>query len=136
MLPMLSTIFLREMASNPNKDLLYDQYEFHSIQRLKIRYGHRFFLVKWKKCAPAMDTTVYSVNPKDSEIQMETSEHSESADPLNEIDAPQICLDDGCWFLAIDENMELVKAAFPEKVDRFLKEKVHFYFNPFCCFQP
>ncbi|KAF7154392.1 hypothetical protein RHSIM_Rhsim01G0155400 [Rhododendron simsii] len=123
MLPMLSTIFLREMASNPNKDLLYDRYEFHSIQRLKIRYGHRFFLVKWKKCAPAMDTTIYTVNPKDSEIQVETSEHSEYADPLNEIDAPQICLDDGCWFLATDENMELVKAAFPEKVDQFLKEK-------------
>ncbi|KAH7849918.1 hypothetical protein Vadar_024932 [Vaccinium darrowii] len=123
MLPMLSTIFLREMASNPKNDLLYDQYEFHSIQRLKIRYGHQFFLVKWKKCAPAMDTSIYKVHSKESEIQLEASEHSESPDPLNEIDAPQICLDDGCWYLSTDENMELVKAAFPEKVDQFLKEK-------------
>ncbi|KAM2647313.1 hypothetical protein TB1_000579 [Malus domestica] len=45
MLPMLSTIF-REMAKITVKSLLYGQYEFNSIDRLKIRYGHQFYVVK------------------------------------------------------------------------------------------
>ncbi|GMP61678.1 hypothetical protein CsSME_00024050 [Camellia sinensis var. sinensis] len=121
MLLMLSTIFLREMTSNPKNDLLYNQYEFDSIKRMKIRFGHQWFVVNWKKAAPATENTICTVPSEESDIQLDSSELNESTDPLD--DAPQICLDDGCWFLSTDENMELVEAAFPEKVHQFLKEK-------------
>ncbi|KAF5946346.1 hypothetical protein HYC85_016574 [Camellia sinensis] len=121
MLLMLSTIFLREMTSNPKNDLLYNQYEFDSIKRVKIRFGHQWFVVNWKKAAPATENTICTVPSEESDIQLDSSELNESTDPLD--DAPQICLDDGCWFLSTDENMELVEAAFPEKVHQFLKEK-------------
>ncbi|XP_052171367.1 flap endonuclease GEN-like 1 [Diospyros lotus] len=121
LLPMLSTIFLREMASNPNGDLLYGQYEFHSIQRLKIRYGHQSFLVKWKKASPAANNTVPTA--KSDEVQSDSSKLDESTDSLDEADEPQIFLENDSWFLLTDENMELVEAAFPETVDAFLKEK-------------
>ncbi|PSS11728.1 Flap endonuclease GEN-like [Actinidia chinensis var. chinensis] len=123
MLPMLSTIFLREMASNSKNDLLHDQYKFDSIQRVKIRFGHQWFVVNWKKAAPAMDNTIYTVPTEDSHIQQESTDLDGCDDPLDEADIPQISLDDGCWFLSTDENMELVRAAFPEKVDQFFKEK-------------
>ncbi|CAL5340136.1 unnamed protein product [Camellia sinensis] len=121
MLLMLSTIFLREITSNPKNDLLYNQYEFDSIKRVKIRFGHQWFVVNWKKAAPATEYTICTVPSEESDIQLDSSELNESTDPLD--DAPQICLDDGCWFLSTDENMELVEAAFPEKVHQFLKEK-------------
>ncbi|CAL5397929.1 unnamed protein product [Camellia sinensis] len=121
MLLMLSTIFLREMTSNPKNDLLYNQYEFDSIKRVKVRFGHQWFVVNWKKAAPATENTICTVPSEESDIQLDSSELNESTDPLD--DAPQICLDDGCWFLSTDENMELVEAAFPEKVHQFLKEK-------------
>lgn len=121
MLLMLSTIFLRETASNPKNNLLYNQYKFDSIKRVKIRFGHQWFVVNWKKAAPATDNTIYTVPSEESDIQLDSNELNESTDPLD--DAPQICLDDGCWFLLTDENMELVEAAFPEKVHQFLKEK-------------
>ncbi|KAI8021608.1 Flap endonuclease GEN-like 1 [Camellia lanceoleosa] len=121
MLLMLSTIFLREMTSNPKNDLLYNQYEFDSIKRVKIRFGHQWFVVNWKKAAPAMDNTICTVPSEESDVQLDSNELNESTDPLD--DAPRICLDDGCWFLSTDENMELVEAAFPEKVHQFLKEK-------------
>ncbi|XP_044417496.1 flap endonuclease GEN-like 1 [Triticum aestivum] len=55
MLPMLSTIYLREMASPSNsKSLLLlddDQYEFHSVKRIKIIHGQPYYLVQWKSHA-------------------------------------------------------------------------------------
>ncbi|KAK9273913.1 hypothetical protein L1049_018725 [Liquidambar formosana] len=131
MLPMLSTILLREMASNPTKNLLYGQYEFDSVQRVKMRYGHQFYVVKWKKAAHAMGSVNYSVPAEEADIQQEEYDMQqdefieiiESTDLLDEPNVPRIQVDDGCWFLLTDENMELVQAAFPERVDNFLQEK-------------
>lgn len=131
MLPMLSTIFFREKALNPTNTLLYGQYEFDSIQRVKVRFGHQFFVVKWKKAVHAMAGVTYTI-PGDSDIEQEKlTEVDESIDLLDECNVPQIHVDDGCWFLLTDENMDLVRAAFPEEVNRFLLEKVHISYR-FC----
>ncbi|CAN6711177.1 unnamed protein product [Malus baccata var. baccata] len=106
MLPRLSTIF-REMAKNPVKSLLYGQYdEFNSIDRLKIRYGHQFYV--------------------ESDMQQDdVMEVDESLSPLDESDVPTTDISGGCCFLLTDENMDLVHAAFPVEVDRFLQEKLN-----------
>ncbi|KAL6005563.1 hypothetical protein ACLOJK_006130 [Asimina triloba] len=118
---------LSEMASNPKDNLLLcDQYEFHSIQRVKVRYGHQFYLVKWKRAAPATGHAIYSVPDDKSDflkIEPLEVEASDSVDLLDEPDVPEILVDDGCWFLLTDENMELVQAAFPKEVEMFLLEK-------------
>ncbi|ONI22838.1 hypothetical protein PRUPE_2G154000 [Prunus persica] len=124
MLPMLSTIFLREMAKDPLKSLLYGQYEFDSIDRLKIRYGHQFYVVKWKKSAPSLGCVSCTVPPEESDVQQDdVMEVDESINPFDESDVPTIDINNGCCFLLTDENMDLVHAAFPEEVDRFLQEK-------------
>ncbi|PIN16238.1 Spleen exonuclease [Handroanthus impetiginosus] len=121
LLPMLSTIYLRDMASSPTNNLLYGQYEFHSIQRVKKRYGHEFFVVNWKKHATASSDTR---NPEESDIpQQESAELDEFLDMAEEIDVPYTHIDNGCHFLSSDEDIELVRKAFPEKTNQFLKEK-------------
>ena len=125
MLPMLSTIYLREMASTQNRDmLLYDQYEFHSIQRVKIRYGHRYYLVKWKRTTNSVGYVNYATQSEHTEFKAEALGATESTDLSDEPDVPRILIDDGCWFLLTDENIGLVQAAFPDKVDKFTQEKV------------
>lgn len=120
---MLSTIYLRDAASNPDERLLlYDQYEFHSIQRVKIRYGNPYYLVKWKRVS--CNTILPTISSEESDIEVEPAGVSESNDFLDEPDAPQILINDGFWFLLTDENMELVQAAFPKEVERFQEEKV------------
>uniref|UniRef100_A0ACD5Y7A8 Uncharacterized protein n=1 Tax=Avena sativa TaxID=4498 RepID=A0ACD5Y7A8_AVESA len=135
MLPMLSTIYLREMASSPCKSLLLcDQYEFHSIQRIKIRYGHPYYLVKWKRATRGMLSA--GLSDKKAELDGESSQaevvvlddeeeeedatvNRESADSLDEPDLPQVLRDDDCTFLLTDEDIELVNAAFPSEARRF-----------------
>ena len=46
----------------------------------------------------------------------------------NEIYVPEMLIDEGSSFLVTDENMGLVKAAFPNEVNRFLYEKVGYVF--------
>ncbi|XP_038970621.1 LOW QUALITY PROTEIN: flap endonuclease GEN-like 1 [Phoenix dactylifera] len=123
MFPMLTTIYLREVASNPNEGLLlHSQYEFHSIQRLKVRYGHPYYLIKWKKAIQS--TVMYDVSGEQSESEeMESMGANGSNDMLDEPDVPLILTDNGCCFLLTDENMELVQAAFPKEVDRYLGGK-------------
>lgn len=127
MFPMLSTIFLRERAANSSENLLHGQYEFDSIQRLKVRYGHEFYEVKWRNSSSVMR----SVNdPASSEVsnilstpQPEEIQTDLSTSGLDELDMPQICIDDGGSFILTDENLILVQKAFPEKVNSFLKQK-------------
>jgi len=125
-LPMLSTILLREMASSPNESLLLDdQYEFHSISRVKIRYGHLYYLVKWKRAG--LDTNVGTLDNPSEQSETQGSESMEVREPIDlpdEPDVPQILIDDGHWYLLTEENMELVQAAFPKVVEAFLEEKV------------
>lgn len=127
LLPLLCTHYLRKFALNPTaNDLLHGQYEFHSIHRIKVRFGHQFYVVNWKKATPSVGNVAYSVAPDESDHQQKedlSSQLNDSLDLMDEIDPPLIRVDDGCFFLLTDENMELVQAAFPEKVDRFLQEK-------------
>ena len=123
MLPMLSTVFLREMAINPVKTLLYGQYEFDSIQRLKIRYGHQFYVVKWKKAVPALGSIMNSIL-SESDMQQDVVDVDESLDLGDESEGPRIHVEEGSCYLLTDENMDIVRAAFPEEVERFLHEKV------------
>lgn len=122
--PMLTTIYLREVASNPNESLLlYNQYDFDSIQRIKVRYDHPCYLVKWKKAIQS--SIMYDVSSEQSEVeQMGSMGANGSNDMLDEPDVPLILVDNGSCFLLTDENMLLVQAAFPKEVDRFLEEKV------------
>ncbi|KDP28697.1 hypothetical protein JCGZ_14468 [Jatropha curcas] len=124
MLPMLSTIYLRQMVANPGKSMLYGQYEFDSIQRVKIRYGHQCYVIKWKKAAFTVCSDIHTKTVEESDNQQEDIiEIDESMDELEDRSIPQSYVDDGNWFLLTDENMDLVRGAFPDAVDRFLYEK-------------
>lgn len=123
MLPMLSTIFLREMAINPVKTLLYGQYEFDSVLRVKIRYGHHFYVVKWKRAVSALSSVMHTTPSEESDIQQDVIELDESLSSLEDSNGAEVHADEGCSYLLTDENMELVRAAFPEKVDQFLRDK-------------
>lgn len=128
MFPMLSTLYLREMARNPNNNLLGGQYEFHSIQRVKIRFGHQSYVVKWKK---AISDELSCAVPVEQSYMLEDDlieVNDEPIDLLDESMESQIHVD-GCWILT-DENPELVLSAFPEEVAKFRREKV-WLFSPF-----
>lgn len=121
MFPMLSTLYLREMARNPNNNLLGGQYEFHSIQRVKIRFGHQSYVVKWKK---AISDELSCAVPVEQSYMLEDDlieVNDEPIDLLDESMESQIHVD-GCWILT-DENPELVLSAFPEEVAKFRREK-------------
>lgn len=137
MLPMLSTIYLREVASSPSTLLLlYDQYEFNSIQRIKIRHGHPYYLVKWKRATRGINSNMSSKEPlvegeTSSEVMVldeddedeEDTVVCESPELLDEPDVPQVLTDDGCCFLLTDEDIQLVGAAFPKETARFQEEQ-------------
>ena len=136
MLPMLSTIYLRRMASSPCKSLLLcDQYEFHSIQRIKIKHGHPYYLIKWKRATggivssgashnkPELDgeshAEVVVLDDDEEEEEEEATVNIESADSLDEPDLPQVLRDDDQVYLLTDEDIQLVSAAFPNDARRF-----------------
>ncbi|XP_024031840.1 flap endonuclease GEN-like 1 [Morus notabilis] len=123
MLPMLSTIFLREMAAHQIKSLLYGQYDFDSIDRVKVRHGHTFYVIKWSKATPKSGGVSNATCSEVSDMQQDVVDSDESVDLLDEMDAPMIHIKDGCQFILTDENVELVHAAFPRELDRFLREK-------------
>ncbi|KAJ9171316.1 hypothetical protein P3X46_014703 [Hevea brasiliensis] len=127
MLPMLSTIYLREKAAvKLEKTMLYGQYEFDSIQRVKIRYGHQSYVIKWKKAAHMVSSDVHTNTAEELEKQQEEiveNDETMSVEQLEEYNVPHSYVDDGCWFIFTDENMDLVRNAFPDAVDRFLQEK-------------
>ncbi|CAD6224190.1 unnamed protein product [Miscanthus lutarioriparius] len=137
MLPMLSTIYLREVASSPSTPLLLcDQYEFDSIQRIKIRHGHPYYLVKWKRATGGMNSNMSSKKPAmegetSSEVMVLDEDDDddddavgcESPELLDEPDVPQVLIDDGCSFLLTDEDIQLVGAAFPKETARFQEEQ-------------
>uniref|UniRef100_A0A453LD86 Flap endonuclease GEN-like 1 n=1 Tax=Aegilops tauschii subsp. strangulata TaxID=200361 RepID=A0A453LD86_AEGTS len=123
----------REMASSPCKSLLLcDQYEFHSIQRIKIKYGHSYYLVKWKRATGGIVSGGASHKPEldgesraevvvldDDEEEEEATVNIESSDSLDEPDLPQVLRDDDQVFLLTDEDIQLVNAAFPNDAWRF-----------------
>ncbi|KAL8495378.1 hypothetical protein ACS0TY_019503 [Phlomoides rotata] len=123
LLPMLSTIYLRDRASNLTNNYLCGQYEFHSIKRVKIRYGHESYVVNWKKVATScLRDAVYPI-PEESSSGREYVELDESPDLIEETDVPYIHIDSSGCFLSTDEDMVLVQKAFPEEASQFLKEK-------------
>ncbi|KAJ4833461.1 hypothetical protein Tsubulata_042205 [Turnera subulata] len=125
MLPMLSTIYLREMAGKQEKTLLIGQYAFDSIQRVKIRYENRSFVIKWRKATGSVVSSIPSDSVKEFDKPLEEIvEIDEHADQFEEDDenVSHIHVNDEGWLLT-DENVDLVRGAFPEEVDRFLREK-------------
>lgn len=122
MFPMLSTIFLRDMASNSKDQLLGGQYEFDSIPRVKTRFGHQLYVINWKKPTREM-SNVICIPSEDSDTEQELGIADESTDLLDEPDSPQIHVKEGCSFLSTEEDMVLVQNAFPEKVSQFLRDK-------------
>lgn len=136
LLSMLSTIYLRVKATDRGEALLHNQYEFDSIQRMKMRYGRQLFVVKWRKVTnDVAGSDINRVPTEQTDLEPRGSDEvEESVDLLDEADAPLIHVDDGNWFLLTDEDMGLVRAAFPEEVDRFLREKVLTpLFPSLCC---
>lgn len=123
LLPMLSTIYLRNMVSSPTANLLYGQYEFHSIHRVKIRHGNKFYVVKWKKASPVSSDAVPKIR-EECGTNQQSAELDESLDLLEEVDVPDFHIDNGWCFLLTDENIDLVQKAFPEKASDFLKKQV------------
>lgn len=143
MLPMFSTIFFRERILNPVNSLLCDQYEFDSIQRIKAKLGQKLYVIKWKKqglsnfnhansMAESVDIEENIPAEVQEDVQADVEEDipatdvDESIDLLNEPSAPVFQVVDGCVSFNTDEDMELVKAAFPEKVEMFNREEVHY----------
>ncbi|KAF3632057.1 Flap endonuclease GEN-like 1 [Capsicum annuum] len=122
MFPMLSTIFLRDVASNSKDQLLGGQYEFDSIQRVKTKFGHQVYVINWKK--PSREkSNVICMPSEDSDTEQEPVIADESTDLLDEPGALQIHDKDECSFLSTEEDMVLVQNAFPEKVSQFLRDK-------------
>ncbi|KAJ1693187.1 hypothetical protein LUZ63_009885 [Rhynchospora breviuscula] len=121
-LPMQSTIYLRKISDSPSieQPLLCEQYEFDSIQRIKIQLGHPFYLVKWRRAICSTNLSDGSTKESMIEEQMDPIEVDDSdVDLLNEPDLPEIIRNDNSCYLLTDENMELVQAAFPNAVERF-----------------
>lgn len=117
--PMMSTIYLRDMATAPVDSLVFETFEFDSIQRVKIRYGHQFYVVKWERAVGNISCKVPS---HESSTQEDDSELDEFADILDDCGVSD--MGDGHSFLLTDENTDLVRAAFPEKVESFCREQV------------
>ncbi|KAJ0235632.1 Flap endonuclease GEN-like 1 [Hirschfeldia incana] len=129
LLPMLSTIYLRERARNNNSNtgnpLLCDQYEFHSIKCMKTRYGHKSFVIRWRK--PVSTSGLTPEKPivvwEDEEEEEVVEEGERVDDPLDGLNEPRVQNDNGECFLLTDECIGLVQSAFPEETEHFLQEK-------------
>ncbi|GJU33408.1 flap endonuclease GEN-like 1 protein isoform X1 [Tanacetum coccineum] len=117
--PLLSTILLRNIAKHQVTELLYGQYEVDFIQRTKIRYGHTFYVVTWKKPAQAVDNNNYTTPFK--EPQVLEDDDDELIIISDDSDVTNVRVGNGC--LTTDENMDLVMAAYPEKVNQFMQQK-------------
>ncbi|CAI0425227.1 unnamed protein product, partial [Linum tenue] len=123
LLPMLSTIYLREMAQQREKSLLNGQYEFDSIQRTKIRYGHEAYVVKWRKGGTLIGSG-RNLNLIDDKEQDKIVENvDESFDGSDRWEETGVHVDNEGQFVLTDEHMKLVRAAFPDEVSIFLLEK-------------
>ncbi|XP_078173175.1 5'-3' exonuclease family protein [Carex rostrata] len=122
-LPMQSTIYLRKIADSPSieQPLLSKQYEFDSIQRVKIQRGHRYYLVKWRRAVGCNNFGERS--SEESTIEEQTDPIDPDVDLLDEPVLPEIVRNDKGCYLLTDENMELVQAAFPKAVERFHEEQ-------------
>lgn len=129
-LPILSTIFLREKASDPKDDmLLFGQYKFHSIHREKVRYKFACYVVKWKRDMPNLPVSAENGPFEESDALpiVETSVTNGLHPSLDdEPDIPEVLIEEGCSFLLSEENTILVESAFPNEVSRYLREKVRY----------
>ncbi|XP_057531770.1 flap endonuclease GEN-like 1 [Amaranthus tricolor] len=127
MFPMLSTNFLRDMASSPTESLLHGQYEFDSIQRVKVRYGHQVYVVRWRKSSPTpndINNLAFSEECLvESVCETEDTRTEGSSNDTDELNVAQVYVDGESSFLLTDENMELVQTAFPAEVDCFRQQK-------------
>uniref|UniRef100_A0A7N0SZL6 Flap endonuclease GEN-like 1 n=1 Tax=Kalanchoe fedtschenkoi TaxID=63787 RepID=A0A7N0SZL6_KALFE len=133
MLPMFSTIFLRERVTNSINTLLCEQYEFDYIQRIKMKLGQKLYVVKWTKAGNSSNLNHKSPSGEFVERQedilaeleedIQTIDADESTELFSDSSAPVFQVIDGSISFTTDENIELVQAAFPGKVERFNQEQ-------------
>ncbi|CAH1412069.1 unnamed protein product [Lactuca virosa] len=116
--PFLSTIFLRNKAKNQETGLLHGQYEFDFIQRTKTRLGHMLYVVTWTKHGQMVNTHIPTTPlMEDSQVQ----EYDDDDDIDESVNNVCVDIDNEC--VMTDENMDLVMAAYPQKVKQFIQQK-------------
>lgn len=132
-LPLCSMLFLRDMAASKaglnaqqKKWTLYNRYTPHSIERVKIRYSRSFYVLKWKHInAECTDDDWLGL--KDKAFQQRKKRVSEVHRIQDEFDEDDSAMEvetvEGSLFITTDEDIELVKSACPELVDKFQHEK-------------
>uniref|UniRef100_A0A1J3F3P9 Flap endonuclease GEN-like 1 n=5 Tax=Noccaea caerulescens TaxID=107243 RepID=A0A1J3F3P9_NOCCA len=125
LLPMMSTIYLRERAiNNTGKPLLlFDQYEFDSVKCIKTRYGHQSFVIRWRKPISISGFTRGEAEKSIDIWEEEVVEDEECVDPLDLLNEPQVEDDNGDCLLLTDECIGLVQSAFPDETEQFMQEK-------------
>lgn len=100
---------------------------------MKVKFGHQLYVVSLKKASPAVGNATYTISSEESNTCEPEEEPTECIHISDEPDVPEIQFGDGC--LLTDEDMELVRAAFPEKVDQFLQERLHNFFPVYATFR-
>ncbi|KAL7608696.1 hypothetical protein Lser_V15G14328 [Lactuca serriola] len=118
--PLLSTIFLRNKAKNQETGLLHGQYEFDFIQRTKTRLGHMLYVVTWTKHGQIVNTHIPTTPLEDSQVQ--EYDDDDDDDDIDE-SVNNVCVDIDNECVMTDENMDLVMAAYPQKVNQFIQQK-------------
>ncbi|KAG2404383.1 Flap endonuclease GEN-like 1 [Vigna angularis] len=118
MFPMMSTIFLRDMSTPTGETLLFGQYEFDSVERVKMRYGYQFYVVKWKRAGVNINTS--KVPSNESSVQQDVVELDEMVDLLD--DAPEIhqLVQDKHDLLQTQEYIHILDSFFSIVMFRFL----------------
>lgn len=129
--PLLSTIFLRNKAKNQETGLLHGQYEFDFIQRTKTRLGHMLYVVTWTKHGQIVNTHIPTTPLEDSQAQ--EYDDDDDDDDIDE-SVNNVCVDIDNECVMTDENMHLVMAAYPQKVNQFIQQKVRIFLFLFSIF--
>lgn len=132
-LPLCSMLLLRDMAaskagSNAQEKnwTLYNRYTPHSIERVKFRYSRSFYVLKWKYVnSESSDDDWLGLKAKAFQQQKKkVSEVQKTHGELDEDDsAMEVEALEGSLFITTDEDMELLRSACPELVDKFQHEK-------------
>lgn len=103
-LSILSAIFLREMVASPIKTLLYERYEFHSLLRIKITYGHSFYWVKCITVASALESVMYTIPIEKSDREQDVIKSHESLKLLQMPNVPEIHIGEKVHFYLLTDG--------------------------------
>eukprot|EP01018_Ginkgo_biloba_P016842 Gb_24330 [translate_table: standard] len=132
-LPLSSALFLREMASSKagldtlqKNWLLCNRYALHSIQRVKVHYSQSFYVIKWKHIiSESMDDDWLGLKAKVFHQQkrkiLKGCNFQGGFD--EDVNSMEIETVNGRLFITTDEDMELIRSACPELVEKFQQEQ-------------